>query len=1350
MSSEEKMAKTPQDQLLVNWFFNSEPPYLDNYLKEAAQLGISKEEAEKLLDDWEAKGWMRRATDWFEASLVHATENLFLVFAERYTIEQIRKEAGRRDTKRSLTINGERIEIQTLVDILGAYVTVKNGHPDEEMLTSLQDKVDGFSGHGFRKAFAPLLKVWAKDPDYQIMFWILSERVLESWVHDETDRWFSLNECRRFFIDLPPEKIDMLKACASDAAGLRLYALRNEFWLSPDPWAYVDTMPEEDWPYTVLLAARALVLEKDPSYALKLANYALEETCETLGLPEFTANWFYGLILYANRDSAQVLDAMRSIVRSELSDESRLPLYIWCWFALEMDVCLLLEKAEKQFDCQWFYPEVRSLMAMTLFNRGIHDHPWAVELKERCDKGELPGLLGFEALHLLKPDSDEYKARAKAYGFPGLLPDNAPEMPAWERMLDRWINAEKETKAKIESSARTASLSRIVYRLDCDNWSLKPRLQKSKDGRTWSKGRDVALPSFKSGVVGMTKQDWAVAAYVQEVWGGMELKGVSVLDKLVGHPDVFDAKTNERLEIVRQDYALKVLRTADGFAVDDNLDSTFTQKGDYAVRNRGGKIVLMSLRSDVLTIAEDLKGVPCFPKTAADKLKTLLGSLSGRAVVMSDLGNENIETVVGRSIPTVRFELSDDNRFWAKLCVHPVKGEALSCAPGEGLEFLQTRIKEKSVQVRRDLKAEKAAARKVAKAMPVEAFNAHATEWSLSSLECLSALEALRQLGKAVEVEWPEDALYTVKDAPINMDALSLSVTSMDRWFTVEGTVRVNSKLKLKIAELLEKLSASTMPGFIELSDGRFVAVTESLRRLLGLVEGLSQKKRGKVTMPVYSGAVLDELEAAGVSVDADEAARTLIGRIREAADVVEPVPEQLQADLREYQVEGFRWMSRLAHWGAGGILADDMGLGKTVQAIAFLLSRAKHGASLVVMPTSVLLNWEREIKRFAPSLRPVIFNREDRAEVVKTLGAGDVLLSTYGLLPNEIENLKTVDWNVIVLDEAHTIKSKETKTSKAAMELTSDARLLLTGTPLQNHLSELWNLSEFANPGLLGGYTSFVERFVVPVEKLHDKERQRLLKRMISPFLLRRTKTDVLEELPEKTDITLRVELSHPERALYEGLRESTAKALETGEIKPMEALAALMKLRQAACHPQLVNPKLTMGSSKTDAFLELVDELRSNGHRALVFSQFTSHLALIKKALDERGIEYLYLDGAVSAAQRTKLTESFRLGSMPLFLISLKAGGTGLNLTAADYVIHLDPWWNPAIEDQASDRAYRIGQERPVTVYRLVAEGTIEEKILRLHDTKRSLADALLEGADMSSRLSKEELLKLLSDQG
>ena len=425
-----------------------------------------------------------------------------------------------------------------------------------------------------------------------------------------------------------------------------------------------------------------------------------------------------------------------------------------------------------------------------------------------------------------------------------------------------------------------------------------------------------------------------------------------------------------------------------------------------------------------------------------------------------------------------------------------------------------------------------------------------------------------------------------------------------------------------------------------------------------------------------------------------------------------------------------------------------DMGLGKTVQAIALLLDRAKLGPQLVVMPTAVLVNWEHEIARFAPGLNVRVFNREDRTALVKSIKAGDVVLTSYGVLTSEIELLKGVTWQTVVLDEAHTVKNRATKMSKAVMMLQTDCRVLLTGTPLQNRLSEIWNLFRFANPGLLGTYDDFVERFITPIETHQDRAVRRKLKRLVSPFILRRTKAEVLDELPEKTELTIRVTLSDAERALYESFRERASVGLESGEINPIQALAELTKLRQAACHPELVDPKLKIASSKTAAFLSLAEELRESGHRALVFSQFTSHLALVKRELDARGIKYLYLDGSDTASKRAQLVDEFRQGDAPLFLISLKAGGTGLNLTAADYVIHLDPWWNPAIENQASDRVYRIGQDRPVTIYRLIAENTIEEKILRLHETKKSLADALLEGADMSSRLTKDEILKLLME--
>ena len=331
-------------------------------------------------------------------------------------------------------------------------------------------------------------------------------------------------------------------------------------------------------------------------------------------------------------------------------------------------------------------------------------------------------------------------------------------------------------------------------------------------------------------------------------------------------------------------------------------------------------------------------------------------------------------------------------------------------------------------------------------------------------------------------------------------------------------------------------------------------------------------------------------------------------------------------------------------------------------------------------------------------------------------------------MLINEEESLSKKEWNTIVLDEAHTIKNRDTKMSKAAMKLQGRFRILLTGTPVQNNLSEIWNLMQFANPELLGSFQQFTDRFITPVEKLHDKG---------------------ANELPQKTEVTRKVELSQEEWALYDHIRQQALLNLADGEATPLQTLTELTRLRQAACNAQLVDKKLKIPSSKQAAFLEMVDSLHDNHHRALVFSQFTSHLALIRKALDKKGVDYLYLDGATPAKERAQLVERFQTGDMPLFLISLKAGGLGLNLTAADYVIHLDPWWNPAIEEQASDRAYRIGQQNPVTVYRLIAEGTIEEKIIQLHKTKKSLADALLEGGDMSAKLSKDELLELLKER-
>ena len=433
--------------------------------------------------------------------------------------------------------------------------------------------------------------------------------------------------------------------------------------------------------------------------------------------------------------------------------------------------------------------------------------------------------------------------------------------------------------------------------------------------------------------------------------------------------------------------------------------------------------------------------------------------------------------------------------------------------------------------------------------------------------------------------------------------------------------------------------------------------------------------------------------------------------------------------------------------------LTDDFILThNTLQALAILVERAEQGAALVVAPVSVCRNWVKEAMRFAPTLNFQIFGEGERKSAVENLGKYDVLVTSYNLLQLEEELFTTRKFATIVLDEAQAIKNRHTKRSKTVMNLQGDFRLITTGTPIENHLGELWNLFNFINPGLLGNHDFFNEKFAAPIEKTKDETARRTLQKLIKPFVLRRRKNQVLDDLPAKTEIVLTVEMSPEERAFYEAIRREALEKIESqdGEAKDkrFRILAELTRLRLACCHPKLVNENVPLGSSKLELFGETLEELLENKHKALVFSQFVKHLQIVKNYLDEKEISYQYLDGSTPPHVRQERIDEFQRGTGDVFLISLKAGGTGLNLTAADYVIHLDPWWNPAVEDQATDRVHRIGQQRPVTVYRLVTENTVEEKILKLHDTKRDLADSLLDGTDTSGKLSADDLLALIAE--
>jgi superfamily II DNA or RNA helicase len=462
----------------------------------------------------------------------------------------------------------------------------------------------------------------------------------------------------------------------------------------------------------------------------------------------------------------------------------------------------------------------------------------------------------------------------------------------------------------------------------------------------------------------------------------------------------------------------------------------------------------------------------------------------------------------------------------------------------------------------------------------------------------------------------------------------------------------------------------------------------------------------------------------------------------------VSTLPADLSAELRGYQRAGVDWLSFLRDAGLGALLADDMGLGKTLEVLCALRGRA-----LVVCPLSVVHGWQNEIARFRPGLRVAVYHGEGRAIDRNA----DVTLTTYGLLRSDIEVLEQERWDVAVLDEAQNVKNPASAVARASYRLEARFRVALTGTPIENRLEELWSLLHFACPGLLGGLAAFRERYDGPIASGDASALVRMRAR-IRPFVLRRTKSEVLRELPPRSEAVLFCELDEQERVLYDALlhatREDVVARLERGG-SVLEALEALLRLRQAACDPALVPGQASLAtdedgkpraSSKVRRLVESLEEAAADGHRALVFSQWTSLLDRIEPQLDAAGIAHDRLDG--STRDRAGVVARFQGGSVPVLLVSLKAGGTGLNLTAADHVFLVDPWWNPAVEDQAADRAHRIGQERPVLVYRLVATGTVEERILALQANKRALAEAALSGTGAAARLTRADLMELLQD--
>jgi superfamily II DNA or RNA helicase len=700
-------------------------------------------------------------------------------------------------------------------------------------------------------------------------------------------------------------------------------------------------------------------------------------------------------------------------------------------------------------------------------------------------------------------------------------------------------------------------------------------------------------------------------------------------------------------------------------------------------------------------------------------------------------------------------------------------------APGLGRERVTTVHQGVTLSTRRDLAAERGHLQQLVAAVDWLDDGAHA--WTLDDPEqALAVVEALAGLGDTIVSEWPKGKPMRVRS--VAAPQLTLQVKSQGDWLQLDGSLALDGGEVLRLKQLLE-LVAQGKRRYVALGDGDFLALGDTLRQQLADLRAISTPQGDQQRVAALA-AMAWSAQAGAPALDGDTAWQQRCEAWATAQAQVYSVPAGLAADLRDYQASGWLWLMRLAASGFGAVLADDMGLGKTLQTLALLLARSAGGPALVVAPTSVCGNWLAEAARFAPGLQVEMYGDtallaepeddgdaapdDDGAPVdsarqaarrrqVQALGPGQVLVCSYGLLQLDGDILTGRPWHTAVLDEAQAIKNAGTRRARAAQALAADFKLALTGTPVENRLGELWAIMAFANPGLLGSAEQFNTRFAGPIERDGDAQASRRLRRLVAPFLLRRTKAEVLADLPPRTEIVHEVVPGTRERALLEALRQqaeaSVAQALEGGAPgqAQMHILAALTKLRRAACDPRLVAPELGLVGAKVQEFERLAQELVAGRHKALVFSQFTDFLALLRDRLDAAGLRYQYLDGSTPAAQRTQRVAAFQGGEGDFFLISLKAGGFGLNLTMADYVIIADPWWNPAAEDQASGRAHRIGQQRPVTVYRLVTQGSIEDRIVQLHHHKRALADGVLAGQDGDTTgavMDAAQMLALLRD--
>lgn len=919
---------------------------------------------------------------------------------------------------------------------------------------------------------------------------------------------------------------------------------------------------------------------------------------------------------------------------------------------------------------------------------------------------------------------------------------------AWQLALDALKKAIVSDASEVASPKQTGestvwwTIEVRDHGVDVEAYLASPRAPKGKKLSLARLRDDDKVPLDARDI---RARDAVIAAYERGSWGLPS----SVLAAFVGHPRVRDV-AGRTVEVVLGEARLAISGASSG-ALLRMCPARFDESGIAATVEAGGGRIVVVRRTPPVARALAVVGPEGIrvPKAGLSAMSEVLGAIAGHLPVDAEgsFAEEDLTTDERIHLQLFRY----GNGLRARFRVMPAGPQGTSLRPGVPPEETIVRSGDGPARVRRDLAAERARVEELLGDCPTLASLPQEGDDRVAGdlVTCLELLVELGAAGEGIVVSWPEGQPLR---APAVRSAgdFRVRVGGDVAWLVIDGEVRVDEERVLAMRELLSATSRA-VGRFVPIGQDEYLALTEEVRsKIEALGRAAELSKDGRVPaalLPAIDG-MFDGFEVT-FAKDVDRR-RKAIERAN-ALDVRQP--PDLEAELRDYQLDGFAFLVRRTEAGFGACLADDMGLGKTVQAIAVLLHRAERGPALVVAPTSVCRNWEDQLGRFAPGLDVVRFATGNRPAIVQEARAGQVVLVSYALLASERELLSSRTWPSVVFDEAHALKNAATRRWSAASELSADAKIALTGTPVENHTGELHALFDLLVPGMLGSRTAFDKIFGTAIAR-GERSASGQLRQLVRPFVLRRTKREVLSELPPKTEIVRIVEPTAEHRAFYEAVRRRAveramsakgASGARAGQAH-IQMLAEITRLRRAAIDPRLVAGADAPIGSKLEALVELVLELRAAGRRALVFSQFLEVLDLARERLEAHAVTCRRLDGTMTADTRAAEVEAFQHGRADVFLLSLKAGGVGMNLTAADFVILLDPWWNPAVEDQAADRTHRIGQSRPVTVARLVTEGTIEEKVLGLHARKRELFEELIAGADGSGKLDVDALIALL----